>query len=271
MDMEDIPDLTPNSDNDDDNDEPHVWEEVLKDDDCVFVATIPCKAEFIQAMLKVSQQLAEAFHKNSKPKLFHESVPIQFHNFEDLFTKLSFNCLSDRKVWDHAIELVPDAKASSCKVYPLAPNKQSEMDEFIHENLQSGQIHPLKSPMASPVFFIKKKDGSLHLVQDYRTLNALTIKNQYSLPLISELVNQLQGMKYFTKLDIRWGYNNMCMKEGDEWKAAFCMNHSLFVPLVMFFGLTNSPSTFQTMMNDIFRILSWKASSVSTSMTSSSS
>jgi hypothetical protein len=97
--------------------------------------------------------------------------------------------------------------------------------------------------MASPVFFIKKKDGTLCLIQDYQALNALMIKNQYPLPLISELVNQLRGAKYFTKLDVRWGYNNVQMKEGDEWKAAFCMNRGLFEPLVMFFGLTNSPST----------------------------
>jgi hypothetical protein len=153
------------------------------------------------------------------------------------------------------IELIPGAKALSCKVYPLAPNEQSEMDAFIHENLSSGRICPSKSPMASPVFFIKKKDGTLCLVQDYRALNALTIKNRYPLPLISELVNQLHGAKYFTKLDVRWGYNNVQMKEGDEWKAAFRTNCGLFEPLVMFFGLTNSPSTFQTMMNDIFQDL----------------
>jgi hypothetical protein len=89
-------------------------------------------------MSNISQQLAEAFHKNSEPKSFHESVPTHFHDFEDLFMKSSFNRLPDRKIWDHAIKLVPDAKASSCKVYPLAPNEQSKMDEFIHENLQSG-------------------------------------------------------------------------------------------------------------------------------------
>jgi hypothetical protein len=128
------------------------------------------------------------------------------------------------------------------------------MDEFIHENLASGRIHPSKSPMACPVFFIKK-DGSLHLVQDYWALNTLTIKNRYPLPLISELAKQLQGAKFFTKLNVRWGYNNVWMKEGNEWKAAFHTNQGLFEPLVMFLGLTNSPSTFQTMMNDIFQDL----------------
>ena len=109
--------------------------------------------------------------------------------------------------------------------------------------------------MALPVFFIKKKDGALRLVQDYRALNAMTVKNRYPLPLISELINNLRGARYFTKLDVRWGYNNVRIKEGDEWKAAFRTNWGLVEPLVMFFGLTNSPATFQTMMNDIFQDL----------------
>ena len=119
----------------------------------------------------------------------------------------------------------------------------------------TGRIRLSKSPMASPVFFIKKKDGSLHLVQDYRMLNGITIKNKYPLPLILELIETLRGARYFTKLDVRWGFNNMQIKNRDEWKAAFHTNHEIFEPLVMFFGLTNSPATFQTMMNDIFRQL----------------
>jgi len=83
----------------------------------------------------------------------------------------------------------------------------------------------------------------------------VTIKNRYSLPLISELISQLCGAKYFTKLNIQWGFNNVCIKPGDKWKVAFCTNCSLFEPLMMFFGMTNSPTTFQTMMNDIFRTL----------------
>jgi len=78
--------------------------------------------------------------------------------------------------------------------------------------------------MASPVFFIKKKDGTLWLVQDYRALNAMTVKNKYPLPPISKLINKLRGAKYFTKLDVQWGFNNVWMKEGDEWKAAFQTN-----------------------------------------------
>jgi len=107
--------------------------------------------------------------------------------------------------------------------------------------------------MAAPVFFIKKKDGSLRLVQDYHALNAVTVKNKYPLPLISQLVFQLCGAQYFTKLDVYWGFNNVCIKPGDEWKAAFRTNRGLFEHLVMFFRMTNSPTTFQTMMNNVFR------------------
>ena len=97
--------------------------------------------------------------------------------------------------------------------------------------------------MASPFFFVKKKDGALQPVQDYRKLNDMTIKNRYPLPLISELIDSLQNARYFTKLDVRWGYNNIWIKEGDEYKAAFRTNRGLYEPLVMFFGLTNSPAT----------------------------
>jgi len=93
--------------------------------------------------------------------------------------------------------------------------------------------------MAAPVFFVKKKDGKLRLVQNYRALNAMTVKNKYPLTLIPELIAKLRGAKYFMKLDVRLGFNNVRIKEGDEWKATFWTNRGLYEPLVMFFGLTN--------------------------------
>ena len=83
-------------------------------------------------------------------------------------------------------------------------------------------------------------------------MNEWTIKNAYPLPLISEIMDKLKGTKYFTKLDVQWGYNNIRIKEGDEWKAVFKMNRGLFEPTVMFFGMSNSPATFQSMMDLIF-------------------
>jgi transposase InsO family protein len=175
--------------------------------------------------------------------------------YAPVFAKTEFDHLPPRRPWDHAIELKPDAKPISSKIYPLSRSEQDELDVFLDEHLSSGRIRPSKSPIASPFFFIKKKDGSLRPVQDYRRLNDMTIKNRYPLPLVSELMDKLKNAKYFTKLDIRWGYNNVRLKEGDEHKAAFITNRGLFEPLVMFFGLTNSPATFQNMMNDVFRDL----------------
>ena len=94
------------------------------------------------------------------------------------------------------------------------------LDEFLDENLRTGRIRPSKSPMASP-FFVKKKDGSLRPVQDYRKLNESMVKNCYPLPLIQELVDKLKGSRVFSKLDIHWGYNNVQIKKGDEGKVAF--------------------------------------------------
>ncbi|KAG5727756.1 hypothetical protein E4T56_gene20808 [Termitomyces sp. T112] len=161
--------------------------------DWIYATTLclPLAVAEIQASQTTFQHLAEAFAANSQPKPFPSTVPNHLHDFEDVFSKASFDSLPECKQWDHAIELIPDAEPSSCKVYPLAPHEQDELDTFLQENPSSGRIQPSKSPMASPVFFIKKKDGSLRLVQDYCVLNAMTVKNHYPLPLISELVNNL--------------------------------------------------------------------------------
>jgi len=107
----------------------------------------------------------------------------------------------------------------------------------------------------APVFFVEKKDGKKRMVQDYRYLNEWTIRNNYPLPLISDMLENIGTKKVFTKMDLRWGYNNVRIKEGDEWKAVFTTPEGSFKPTVMFFGLTNSPATFQAMMNELLRDL----------------
>jgi len=101
------------------------------------------------------------------------------------------------------------------------------------------------------VFFVGKKDRKKRMVQDYRYLNEWTVKNNYPLLLILDIVENIGTKRVFTKIDLQWGYNNMRIKEGDEWKAAFMMPEGSFEPTMMFFGLTNSPAIFQTMMNEI--------------------
>jgi hypothetical protein len=134
----------------------------------------------------------------------------------------------------------------------MSPAEQVELDKWLEENLAKGYLRPSKSPMASPVFFIKKKDGKLRLVQDYRRLNKITIKNRYPLPLAADIVNRLTGAQHFTKFDVRWGYHNIRIKSGDEWKAAIITNRMEVEPTVMGFGMTNSPATFQSLMNSVF-------------------
>lgn len=106
------------------------------------------------------------------------------------------------------------------------------------------------------VLLVNRKDGKqLHPVQDYRALNDITVKNATPLPLIPDLIDKLQGSRYFTKFDVPWGYNNIRIKEGDEWKATFKCILGLFEPLIMTFGLCNAPATFQSFMNSIFNNL----------------
>jgi len=125
----------------------------------------------------------------------------------------------------------------------------------LNKQLQVGLIVESKSRYAAPCFYIPKKDGFLQLVQDYQKLNQVTIKDKTPLPLIGEVINKLKEAKYFNKLDLIWRYNNVWIKEGDEWKATFLTNKGLFEPQVMYFGLCNSPGTFQRMMNSIFQEL----------------
>ena len=139
------------------------------------------------------------------------------------------------------------------KIYPLSPDEKKATKDFLKENLAAGKICPSNSSQASPFFFVKRKDGKLHPCQDYRYLNEHTTCDIYPLPLISDLVDKLKDARHFTKFDVRWGYNNVCIKDSHRWKAAFITHKGLFKPTVMFFSLYNSLTTFQHFMNDSFR------------------
>ena len=186
--------------------------------------------------------------------LLTEQIPEEYHKFIRVLNEKEANCFPESRVWDHKIKLKEGFQPKSFKAYNLTPEEQKELDAFLKENLEKGYIWPSKSPMATPFFFMKKKDGKLRPCQDYRYLNEWMIKNAYPLPLISELMDKIKDGKYFTKLDIQWGYNNVWIK-GDEWKAVFKTNRGLYEPTVMFFGMCNSPATFQAMMDDIFKDL----------------
>lgn len=209
-----------------------------------------CAASYSHSQ-RIAEEAAKA--KPSKAKTFEEIVPEDYRKFKKVFSEEESQRLPEHQPWDHKIELKPDAPDTlRSKVYPMSHDEEQELDKFLKEQTEKGYITPSKSPMSSPVFFIKKKDGKLRLVQDYRKLNEHTVKNRYPLPLAQDIINRLRGAKVFSKMDVRWGYYNIRIAEGDEWKAAFTTSRGLFEPRIMFFGLTNAPATFQSLMNTIF-------------------
>jgi len=129
-------------------------------------------------------------------------------------------------------------------IYSLSQNELAALRDYLDENLAKNFIRHSKSPARAPILFVKKKDGSLWMCVDYRGLNKVTIKNQYSLPLISGLLDQLGQAKIHTKIDLCGAYNLVRIKEGDEWKTAFRTRYGHFEYNVMPFGLTNAPAIF---------------------------
>jgi len=138
-----------------------------------------------------------------------------------VFGKKQSERMPTRKLWDHVIDIKEGFMLRKGKVYPLSREEREEVREFVKEQLRKGYIRLSKSPQMAPVFFVGKKDGKKRMVQDYRYLNEWTVKNNYPLPLILDVLENIGTKKVFTKMDLRWGYNNVRIKEGDEWKAAF--------------------------------------------------
>jgi hypothetical protein len=225
-----------------------------EDDESILVNILDMDDREIWINAKTNLAMDMAIEANLKKEELtaEQIVPPEYHEYLDVFDEDRANRFPESRPWDHKIEMKPGFEPKSCKGYNLTPGEQIELDKFLKENLDKGYIRPSQSPMASPFFFVKKKDGKLRPCQDYRYLNDWTIKNAYPLPLISEIMDKIKGAKYFTKLDVRWGYNNIRIKDGDQWKAAFKTNRGLFEPTVMFFGMCNSPATFQAMMDSIF-------------------
>ena len=149
-----------------------------------------------------AQKFAEAAH-DKNTVLWTDRIPKELHRFEDVFSEQAAHQFPTSKPWDHAIELLPNAPpVLDCKVYPLSRDEQTAQDTFLKEHLDKNYIRPSKSPYAAPFFFVKKKDGRLHPVQDYRRLNSWTRKNRYTLPLISKLVNKAPGHTWYSTMDV---------------------------------------------------------------------
>ncbi|QRW17622.1 Retrotransposable element Tf2 protein [Rhizoctonia solani] len=156
-----------------------------------------------------------------------EGVPPEYHQYAKVFGEEEFNKLPPHRHYDIAIELTEEGPLNS-PLYSMTNAESATLKDWLRDELKAGKIRPSKLSISSPVMFVPKKDGSRCL---------------------------LRGAKVFTKLDLRWGYNNVRVKEGDEWKTAFRTKYGLYKSLVMTFGLTNAPAAFQHFMNELFKDL----------------
>lgn len=165
------------------------------------------------------------------------------------------NELPPQRNLDHSIPLLSGVKPVNIKPYRYSPTQKDGIERQVKDMLHNGIIQPSSSPFASPVILVKKKDGSWRFCVDYRHLNALTIKNKYPLPIVDELLDELHGAIYFSKLDMKFGYHQIRLKVADEHKTTFKTHSGHWEFKVMPFGLTNAPATFQAAMNTLFESL----------------
>ena len=199
-----------------------------------------------------TQEDLEAYRqsKNVDPSTI---LPSRYFEFLDVFSKKDADTLPPHRAHDHAIHLKEGAQPPASALYGMSRDEILELRRYLDENLSKGFIRASRSQAAAPVLFVKKPGGGLRFCVDYRGLNAITVKNRYPLPLISETLNRLSRAKIFTKLDIISAFNRLRIKEGDEALTAFRTRFGLFEYLVMPFGLCNGPASFQEYINNTLR------------------
>ncbi|XP_057755441.1 uncharacterized protein LOC130974589 [Arachis stenosperma] len=237
---------------------------------CVMEKGSPCMVPTVSKVggppILSAMQLKKGFKKGEitylallqeELTLEREDVPLEIKEVleenKDVMPSELPKQLPPRRKVDHKIELELGAKSLASTPYRMTPPELEELKKQLKDLLDAGFIRPSKAPYGAPVLFQKKHDGSLRLCIDYRALNKVTIKNKYPIPLIADLFDQLGRAKWFSKLDLRSGYHQVRIADGDEPKTTCVTRYGSYEWLVMPFGLTNAPATFCTLMNEIFR------------------
>src|SRR5258707_11074887 len=168
-----------------------------------------------------------------------DSIPAKYHDFSDVFSGEKVGTLAPHRPYDLQINVKEGAKPVHRPIYSLSPPELVALQEFLKEHTRSGFIHPSKSPWGSPILFVKKKDGSLHLCMDFHALNRVMEKD-HPLPLISDLLTSPAPTRIYSKIDLKHAYHLVHIAEGDEPKTAFCTHYGSYKWQVMPFGLSNA-------------------------------
>lgn len=206
-----------------------------------------------------SQQKAESEGRlqTGKEQDWKKLLPPQIADYADVFDPNKARRIPEHTKWDMKINLDPDKPLPKVrKIIKLARDEEKAVKEQVAEMTSKHWIDKVEPhepcPVAAPVFFVGKKDGGARMVTDYRDINTITIPDPYPIPIMGAMPEKLQGAKHFFTLDMRSGYNNLRIAEGDEWKAAFRTSDGVYKPKVMMFGMKNSPAVFQRYMNENF-------------------
>ncbi|KAG6328585.1 hypothetical protein ID866_10504 [Astraeus odoratus] len=214
-----------------------------------------CKLEgSVQFSLQLCPEDAKlhAASMEPAPPLNLSFIPLEYHNFADVFSKAKATELPPHRNFDLKIELEEGASPPLSTIYSLSPSELEALHTFLDEHLSYGFIRQSNCAHGAPVLFVKKKDGSLCLCVNYHGLNKIFKKDRYPLLLISNLLNSPSKGKVYTKIDLRHAYHLICIAPGNEWKTTFHTRYGSFEWLVMPFGLSNAPAAFQRFVNSIF-------------------
>ena len=211
-------------------------------------------ANDMRSELKNNSDAQMLWSRKIKSNLAIVEISKEYQKYKILFEKESDQeTLLKHQSWDHKIKLIDDKKLTKQFIYSLSTEKLNALWQYLKENMQKKFIKELQSSAEYSILFVLKLNKSLKLCVDYRALNNIMIKNSYSLSLISELQNRLQRAQWFMKFNILEAFNQIRIKEEDEWKTVFCTQLKHYKYLIMSFDLINASVTFQTFVNNMLQ------------------